>query len=113
MQFAVYLAHEFMEMQTRFPLDWYSFKKTIHQKTFTPPHPAKHVNTPWNRWPIDHFFECVGAFTFVGCPLGGTALQGFDSPQLCGVALKASKREFFLVILKDGWVRWHKGSIVP
>ena len=100
-QFAMHLAHELLQVQTRLAHDGHRRVEAVHQKAFAAPHPAVHVDTARDVGVVDDFFQAVGAFFFVGAPIIGATLQGGHSSQLGGVAAEPPCFEFLLVGIGD------------
>ena len=88
-QFAMHLAHEFVKVQAHLALDGHRIEKAVHQKTFSAPHPAVHVNALRDVGPVQQLLEGIRPFGLVRCPIVGTALQSVDRTQLRRVTLKA------------------------
>ena len=96
-QLAVHFAHELMKMQPCLSLQRHCVEKAIHQKAFTPPNPAVHVDTPGNVWPVNQLFKCVGPLFLVLRPFIGASLQSLNRPKLRGVRLKPAAVQLALI----------------
>ena len=100
-EFAMHLAHEFMEMQARLALDRHGLEEAIHQEALAATHAAIHVDPARNWRVVEHLLELAGTLALVMGPFVGTTLQRRNGAELCRITLEAARGQLPLVDARD------------